>query len=96
MFGAARDLALTETQDQRNDHGGHESSLFDVERNLNQPAAYGVSGRQWPLSWLQPWNPWTYPVTSSAYVSGRRCTEALWRVSVSVATRAETCYGRVA
>jgi hypothetical protein len=35
---------LTEARNQRNDDGGHESSLFDVERYFNQPTADDVSG----------------------------------------------------
>ena len=34
---------------QRNDGGGHESSLFDAERHFNQRTAYDVFGRHtWP------------------------------------------------
>jgi hypothetical protein len=40
----ARSSCGPKREDQRNDDRGHESSLFDVERKLNQRTAYDVSG----------------------------------------------------
>jgi hypothetical protein len=41
----ARSSYRPKREDQRNDDGEHESSLFDAERNFNSPTVYDVSGR---------------------------------------------------
>jgi hypothetical protein len=41
----ARSSCRPKREDQRNDDGGHELSLFDAERNFNRRTAYDVSGR---------------------------------------------------